>query len=252
MKKSFLNSSSPFATVMVQEKTAERAILKIRNAVAKGATAIGVQLSSLKQEYKSDETLKSIFSAAGDKPVYVTNYRGATNEGKSDEILADELLHTLSLGATLVDIMGDAFDPSPEELTVNETAIKKQREFIDEVHRRGGEALMSSHVFKFRSAERVLEIAKAQARRGADVIKIVTGAETEEEQIKNLDICRMLKSELEKPFLFLSAGKSELLRTIGPAIGACMWLCFTEYDEATYFGPPLLENVLKIKSALQL
>lgn len=62
----------------------------------------------------------------------------------------------------------------------------------------------------------------------------------------------MLKSELEKPFLFLSAGKSELLRTIGPAIGACMWLCFTEYDEATYFGPPLLENVLKIKSALQL
>ena len=125
--------------------------------------------------------------------------------------------------------------------------------FIDEVHKRGGEVLMSSHIQEFRSAERVLEIALEQQRRGTDIVKIVTGANTQEEELKNLDICRLLKQELKVPFLFLSGGKySYLHRTIGPALGVNMWLCFREYDEKTYAGPPLLSNVLKIKQGLKL
>ena len=74
-----------------------------------------------------------------------------------------------------------------------------------------------------------------------------------EEELKNLEICRLLKSELRVPFLFLSGGKyCKLHRTIGVALGVCMWLCFREYDETAYPGPPLLKNVLKIKSALDL
>lgn len=112
---------------------------------------------------------------------------------------------------------------------------------------------MSSHVHSFRTSERVLEIAKAQESRGADIVKIVTGAETQEEEIENLRICDLLKKELKVPFLFLSGGKcSKLHRTIGPALGVCMWLCFREYDEFTYPGPPLLQNVLRIKQGLQL
>ena len=34
------------------------------------------------------------------------------------------------------------------------------------------------------------------------------------------------------------------------ALGVSMWLCFSEYDEYSYAGPPLIKNVLKIKSAL--
>ena len=131
--------------------------------------------------------------------------------------------------------------------------IKKQMEFIDKVHKQGGEVLMSSHVYQFRPAERVLQIALEHQRRGADIVKIVTGAQTQEEQIKNLEICRLLKQELKVPFLFLSGGEySYLHRTIGPALGVCMWLCFREYDETTYPGPPLLSDVLKIKQALKL
>ena len=73
------------------------------------------------------------------------------------------------------------------------------------------------------------------------------------EELVNLDICRLLKQELKVPFLFLSGGQySYLHRTIGPALGVCMWLCFREYDETTYAGPPLLANVLKIKEGLKL
>ena len=74
-----------------------------------------------------------------------------------------------------------------------------------------------------------------------------------EQQIENLRITDLLKRELGAPFLFLSGGKySYLHRTIGPALGVNMWLCFREYDETTYPGPPLLSNVLKIKQGLKL
>ena len=252
MKKSFLHTKAPFITVMIQVPTAKQAEVKIRNAVADGATAIGLQMSYLGKEYRSAETLSSIFASAEDKPVYFTNYRGCFNEGLTDDVLMDGLLFGLECGATLVDVMGDVYDPSPEELTTNEQAIAKQMKFIDEVHKRGGEVLMSSHVYEYRPPERVLEIALEQQRRGADIVKIVTGANTQEEELKNLDICRLLKQELKIPFLFLSGGKySYLHRTIGPALGVNMWLCFREYDETTYAGPPLLSNVLKIKEGLK-
>lgn len=253
MKKSFLNTNEPFITEMIQVKTPEQAKSRIKKALLGGATAIGLQLQALEKQYRNDVDIKSIFEAAKELPLYITNYRYDENTGKSDETLASELLHTVDLGATLVDIMGDIFDPSPEELTVDKTAVAKQTELIERIHSRGGEVLISSHIYSFRNAERVLEIAKAQESRGADIVKIVTGAEAQEEELKNLEICALLKKELKIPFLFLSVGKyNKLHRNIGPALGSCMWLCFSTYDEFTYPGPPLLENVLKIKQALQL
>ena len=253
MRKSFLNVNVPFITEMIQSKTAKQAEYKIRNAIADGATAIGLQLQMLPEEERTQEKLTALFVAAENRPVYITNYRDDFNKGRSDGELMEELLFDLQCGATLVDVMGDTFDPSPEELTIDEKAIAKQMAFIEEVHKKGGEVLMSSHIKEFRPAERVLEVALEQQRRGADIVKIVTGAETQEEEIKNLDICRLLKQELKVPFLFLSGGKYTYLhRTIGPALGVCMWLCFREYDETTYPGPPLLSNVLKIKQGLKL
>ena len=42
------------------------------------------------------------------------------------------------------------------------------------------------HIYKYAPADRVLEIAFEQKRRGADIIKIVTAADTMEQQIENL------------------------------------------------------------------
>jgi 3-dehydroquinate dehydratase len=253
MKPSFLHGGEPFITEMVQAKTQKQAELKIRNAIADGATAIGFQMGHLDKQYRTEETLTGLFALAGNNPVYLTNYRNGLNGGVPDEELMDGLLFGLKCGATLIDVMGDTYDPSPEEFTKNEQAISKQMKFIDEVHKRGGEVLMSSHISEYRPAERVLEIALEQERRGADIVKIVTGANTPDEEFKNLEICHLLAKELKVPFLFLSGGKCcHLHRTIGPALGVCMWLCFREYDETTYAGPPLLKNVLKIKQGIGL
>lgn len=253
MEKSFKGSLSPFVMEMVQARTPSVAQSKIENAIADGATAIGLQLHFLPRETRTPEVLRKIFETAQDKPVYVTNYRGGANVGMSDEDLTDELLVALRSGATLVDVMGDCFHKSEDELATDEKAIEKQMRYIDEVHWLGGEVLMSSHVHKFCHADRVLEMALEHQRRGADVVKIVTGGHTQEEELKNLEICALLKKELKVPFLFLSTGTHvQLHRLVGPALGVCAWLGFREYDETTYAGPPLLKDILQVKQGLKL
>ena len=123
MKPSFLNTNTPFITEMIQSRTAARAERKIRNAIADGATAIGLQVSFLPSGEITETTLRSLFAAAEGKPIYLTNYRQDRNTGRLDEELLNELLFALDCGGTLLDVMGDAFDPSPEELTRNEKAI---------------------------------------------------------------------------------------------------------------------------------
>ena len=181
MKKSFLNATSPFVTEMVQVSTAKVAKRCIKNAIKDGATAIGLQMHPLEMQYRDKKVLSDIIACSGDKPVYFTNYRMGLNVGMSDDELMDGLLFGLDCGATLVDVMGDTFNPSPEELATDEKAIKKQMEFIDKVHKKGGEVLMSSHVYEYRSPERVLEIALEHQRRGADIAKIVTGAKDQDD-----------------------------------------------------------------------
>lgn len=83
--------------------------------------------------------------------------------------------------------------------------VIKQKRLIDKIHGMGKEVLISSHIYKFTEAEKVLEIAYAHQSRGADIVKIVTGAGNEE-KIENLRITNLLKKELDVPFLFLSAG----------------------------------------------
>ena len=171
MQKSFLNHSDPLLTVMLQCETPEVAIGRIRNANPLGADAFGLQAEVLKPEYQNEDTFQRLFLEMN-KPCYVTNYRNAHNTGKTDEELAQGLLKLAQCGATLVDVMGDLFCKHPDELTDDEEAIKKQMALIDQLHELGAEVLMSSHLYKFAPAERVLEIALEQKRRGADIIKI--------------------------------------------------------------------------------
>lgn len=246
MKKTFLEYDKSILTVMVQADNPDRIKELIDKSLPGGAEAFGMQFERMKPEYRNKDTYKELFSYT-EKPVYVTNYRSGENEGKSDEILAEELLELADCGATLCDVMGDCFDKQPDELAVDENAIEKQMELIQKLHNKGAEVLMSSHIMKFIPAERVLEIALEHQRRGADISKIVTGADSMEEQLENLKIINLLKEKLDIPFLFLAGGECHILRRIAGELGDCMYLCVYEYDEFATQVQPLLKNVKAIR-----
>jgi 3-dehydroquinate dehydratase type I len=143
--------------------------------------------------------------------------------------------------------MGDMFDKQDDEMAKDEGAIEKQMKLIEELHAAGAEVIMSSHVMKFTPAERVLEMAFEQQRRGADICKIVVGAEDMQEQIENLRIINLLKQNLKIPFLFLSGGECLLIRRIGGELGCCMYLCVVEHDAFSTPAQPLLSELRTIR-----
>lgn len=243
MKATFLNRTQPILTTMVQANTADEVIALIKKSISAGAEALGIQTCRLAAGEQMIDTYRRIFAAAEGLPTYVTHYRGCCNAGKSDETLAEGMLQIATAGATLVDVMGDLFSPHPEELCDDPVAIEKQKRLIDALHREGAEVLMSSHTKKYLPAERVLEIALAQQARGADVVKIVTAAQTPEQEAENLRITTLLKKELKVPFLFLCVGECKLIRRVGPMLGSAMWLSVYEYDACATKVQPLLSDI---------
>jgi 3-dehydroquinate dehydratase type I len=249
--KTFLTYERPLLTCMVQADNPDRIKELIDLSRPEGAEAFGMQFCKMKEEYRNKKTYRELFEYASPLPVYVTNYRNhLSNAGKSDDVLAAELVELAECGATLCDVMGDYFDLCEGELTMDEEAVKKQMKLIDELHKRGAEVLMSSHVLKFTPAERVLEIALEHQRRGADICKIVTGADNMAQQIENLRIINLLKENLKIPFLFLSGGECHIMRRIGATLGSCMSLCVHEYDKHATKAQPLLHDIKIIRDIL--
>ena len=111
---------------------------------------------------------------------------------------------------------------------------------------------MSTHIHDFFDEEKTLKIALEQKRRGADVVKIVNFARTEDELMANLNIIHRLKKELDgTPFLYLANGaESRLLRQMGARLGVCMYLCVQNYISVSSKEQPLLRSMKIARDAL--
>ena len=102
---------------------------------------------------------------------------------------------------------------------------------------------MSTHIFgRFVPKEEVKRIARAAAERGADISKIVTTANSEDELQQNLELVAELKRELPIPFLFLCNGSHcRIHRIYGPMFGVCMYLAAIQKKE--WESQPTLNDV---------
>lgn len=247
MNQPTFGGEKPLLTVMLQCETPDILIGRIRNALCDGAEAFGLQAEWLKPEFQTPAVFEQLIREMRDRPCYVTNYRGRNNGDTPDEVLAEGLLAWAKCGANLCDVPGDLFCKHPLQMTEDPVAIRKQMDLIDQLHGLGAQVLMSAHIFTFTSAEKVLEVALEQKRRGADVVKIVTGADTMEQQLENLRITHLLKQELGIPFLFLSGGQCSLHRRLGIRLGCCMALCTYEHDAYSSFPQPLLRIMKSIR-----
>jgi 3-dehydroquinate dehydratase len=256
-KPSFLDYEKPLICAMVQDSTVDEAICTIKDSIMDGADAFGIQLCNLIPEHRDEKHLKRLFEACEGKPIYMTSYRGANNKDMTDEERQEFLLSAmrvaLLLGEVLCDVMGDEFHPETDQLTFDSEAVEKQKALIAKIHAEGGKVLMSTHTSRFFTEDEVVEYAKAQRSRGADVVKIVSKANGEDEQMVALQIIHRLKKEIDCPYLFLVGGThTRLVRQIGPALGVCMYLAVSRYRPVTAKAQPTIRSVKAIRDAMAL
>ena len=244
----FYNLEKSILTVMINRpRDYDDVICRIQKGLENGADAFGFCMEGLDSKFRTREYLTKIFDAMAGKPAYLTDYkRGNVNSDLSDDELAEELLLALDCGAKLIDICGDMFAESPLEITEDEAAIEKQTKLADTIHKMGGEVLISSHTHKYMTPDEVLKIARLQEARHADIAKIVTSADTEEELKNNFDILFMLKEKIKIDTLFLCNGdKCRLHRLYGPTIaGSSLYLCVNEQEGGN--NQPAIETARKV------
>ncbi len=251
----FVCSDRPTLVSMVTECELKAALAYVANSLYGGADALGFGLGFLKKEYRNEEDLDRIFSACAGKPVYLYSYPEVESTGFSHEECAEYLLLVAKCarkyGAVLCDIMCDMFDKNPSGWSDKPLAVEKQKELADKIHALGCEVLYSVHHPEFLGETEIMRQAKEQVRRGADVIKIVTKANTREELISNLDIITKIKEECDTPLLYLSSGKySYTVRQIGIALGVDICLCVEHYNELTNKVQPSLAASRAIRDNL--
>lgn len=240
MKPLFSRQKLPMLVTSLTDATPAKTICTMRNAIFDGTDGFMLHMEALNSEHLCEADLRPIFDYACDRPVFTMNYR-RTTDGKTDEQRIADQLTALRAGASMIDMMGDMFDPSPMELTRDRRAIARQQQVIEEVHALGCEVLLSSHTWVFMTAEETLAHAKLLETRGADFVKIAMCVHSELELLELLRTTTLVRNELKVPFLHIGMGQyGKLHRAIAPMLGSCFALCVQSYTESGHKEKPLL------------
>ncbi|HOI56817.1 MAG TPA: type I 3-dehydroquinate dehydratase [Phycisphaerae bacterium] len=230
MRRSFLHQPPPVVTGIMAGQTPQELIAESRNAEFDGARGIAIDLADLKPEFRNADALRGIVEAVP-LPFMFFFYRNDKWGASGDDQRQELLLAAADAGASMIDVMGDLYDPSPMEITHNAAAIDRQRRLIDIIHARGADVVVSSHMACARTTEQVVEHLLALKSRGADVVKLVATADTDEELAEALRTTIVLKRELKMPFIHLCNGRlSRLHRFFGPALGVSIAFAVHRYE----------------------
>lgn len=252
LKKSFFNRQQTAVTLLIRGESIDEMLASARMAEFNGADGIAIELCDLELEQRTKENYRRLMDGVH-LPFMFILYRNDRWFKDDDEARQKYLLEAAEAGAEVVDVMGDLYDPSQYELTRNPEAIRKQMTLIDQIHERGAKVIMSSHMSgDFRTAEQVLEHLRQQSARGADILKIVTRANTEEELAEVIRTTMILNKELDKPFVHLCNGScSRLHRFIGPKLGSAIAFAVNDYNKPSLlYGQPTIRSLKTVIEAI--
>lgn len=263
--------SAPAIAGVIREKNARSAIAEIKNCMYDGADMIDLHLSCL--ETSDVSTLRSIVISSK-LPILALNYNRTVNRedcGLTEEERVESLLRAVEAGAAGVDMQGYTFHaPSknefcgedkysftkgnPKEVVTDPVIISKQSEFIEAVHSKGAEVLLSCHPGIAMNSTQAVELALFLERRNPDIIKIVTSATNEDEMLEAIKTMLLLKKEVKTPVSFHANGKfGGLTRVLNPALGGQIAFCVNRFSESSTMeqldlktAKTVIENIKKI------
>lgn len=264
MKKRLSDIPTPVLAGVIREKSVKTAIAEIKNCMYDGATMIDLHMSCLKN---SDyESLREIITSSK-LPVLALNYNRTydwKDAGLLEEERAESFLRAVDAGAAGVDIQGYTFHlPSmndfcgndiysftkgnPREIVTDTDIIEKQCEFIETIHSKDAEVLLSCHPGISMNCTQVVELAMFLEKRNPDIIKIVTVANTEEDLIESIKTMSVLKKELKTPVSYHAGGEAGYLsRIINPILGGKIIFCVDRYSESSTMEQLDLKTVKSI------
>ncbi|MBE6738740.1 MAG: type I 3-dehydroquinate dehydratase [Ruminococcaceae bacterium] len=243
--------SAPAIAGVIREKNAAAAIAEIKNCMYDGADMIDLHLSCL--EANDVDTLRRIVDSSK-LPILALNYNKTVdwnNANLSEEERVESFLRAVEAGAAGVDMQGYTFHaPSknefcgedkysftkgnPKEVVTDEVIISKQCEFIETVHSKGAEVLLSCHPGIAMNSTQVVELALFLEKRNPDIIKIVTSATNEDEMLEAIKTMLLLKKEVKTPVSYHANGKfGGLTRILNPALGGQIAFCVDRFSESS-------------------
>ena len=247
LKRSFVNRQETAVTLLYKPRSIGEAVAEARTAESNGADGIAVELSALPAEERSVEHFRGLIDSVC-LPFMFIDYRKDCICGADDEARQKYLLMAADAGADVIDVMGDLYSPAPNELTFDPEAVARQKKLIDDIHSRGAHVLISSHALAgFVPPEEVLAMMKEQSARGADILKVVTKVETEEEFLEAVRTLMLLHREIEKPFIYLAGGKfGRMIRYMGPKFGVAVEFGPNDYKPDGIYNQPTVSSFRKV------
>jgi 3-dehydroquinate dehydratase len=251
MKQKLSQLAAPALAGVVREKSTKMAMAEINNCIYDGADMIDLHLSCL--ENTDTDELKRIISFSR-LPVlalnYNTTYEGE-NAGYSEDDRVALFLRAVEAGAAGIDMQGYTFHaPSkdgfcgedkysftkgnPKEIVTDEAIISKQCEFIEKIHAKSAEVLLSCHPGVPMNCQQVVELALFLEKRNPDIIKIVTAATNEDELVESFKTMVALKKEVKTPVSYHANGKEgSLSRIINPILGGQIIFCVDRFSQSS-------------------
>ena len=197
------------------------------------------------------ENFRKIISSV-QLPFMFTDYRCDIHYGADDEARMDTLLKAAEAGADVIDVMADLYCASPLEITSDEKAIARQKETIEAVHRLGAKVVMSSHILdRSRTADECIAQLRAEEARGADIVKLVTMAYTQDDFLESIRCLMRLDREMPTPWIYLCGGPfARMQRFLGPHFGCAVEFAVHDYMTADYYDQPTIANFKKAAAAI--
>ncbi|MGN0179668.1 MAG: type I 3-dehydroquinate dehydratase [Monoglobaceae bacterium] len=266
------NLPSPILAGVVREKSAKAAAAEIKNCMYDGADMIDLHMSCL--ENTDINVLEGIINSSK-LPVLALNYNKTydwQNAGFSEEERAESFLRAVEAGAAGIDMQGYTFYPpskdcfcgedkysftkgNPKEIVTDRKIISKQCDFIEKIHSKGAEVLLSCHPGISMNCQQVVDLALFLEKRNPDIIKIVTIATNEEELLESFRTMATLKKEIKTKVSYHAAGKAGALsRIINPMLGGHMIFCVDRFNERSTMEQLdlkttkiIIENMKKIR-----
>jgi 3-dehydroquinate dehydratase len=240
---SFLNKSYPVITALLGKPTTQDLIADAEKSELDGAQGVVISLDELKPEFRNPDSLKSVINSVN-LPFMCYFYRSDKWGKDSDDERQEMLLKAADAGASMIDVMGDLFDPSPMQITHNQSAIDKQQRLIDRIHGKGADAVISSHMTCSRTTEQVVEHLLTVEKRGPDVVKIVTVVNNEAELAEAFKTTMTLRHELKTPFIHLCNGSfGRPHRFICPTLGVSILFALLSYSENSVRTIPTIREM---------